>query len=297
MPFGVKHKKKGCLFLVSTPIGNLEDITLRALRVLKEVDMIAAENIARTRVLLSHYGIKKGLISYRRENQKGMSERIIERISEGYNIALVSDAGTPGISDPGSYLVSRIMEEGLRVVPVPGVSAITTAISVSGMSHQGFLFLGFLPSTPRKRKKRLEAVKSETFPVIFFEAPHRLLNTLRDIRDIMGNRDVVLLKELTKLHEQIIRGPLDEILKGLEEMDIKGEYVIIVSGEKRKSSDQIGKDLVSLMDRMLGDGLSTKDMANIISRERGMPYREAYKKCLERKKLLYGSQKEAFDKK
>ena len=297
MPSGVKHKKKGCLFLVSTPIGNLEDITLRALRVLKEVDMIAAENIARTRALLSHYGIKKGLISYRRENQKGMSERIIERLSAGYNIALVSDAGTPGISDPGSYLVSRIMEEDLSVVPVPGVSSITTAISVSGMSHQGFLFLGFLPSTPRKRKKRLEAVKSEAFPVIFFEAPHRLLDTLKDIRDIMGNRDIVLLKELTKLHEQIIRGPLDEILKGLEGMDIKGEYVIIVSGEKRKPSDQISKDLVSFMDRMLGDGLSTKDMANIISTERGMPYREAYKKCLERKKLLYGSKKEAFDKK
>jgi len=289
MPSGAKHKGKGSLYVVSTPIGNLEDITLRGIRILKEVDMVAAESMSRTRTLLSHYGIKKGIISYRRENQKNMTRRIIEKLNSGYNIALVSDAGTPGISDPGSYLVSKVMEEGLSVVPVPGVSAITTAVSVSGMCHQGFVFLGFLPSAPGKRKKRLDSLKSETLPMIFFEAPHRLVETLKDIRSILGNREIVLLKELTKLHEQITRGCIDDILKDLEGMDIKGEYVIIIPGEKSASSEHIGEELVFLMDRMLGDGLSTRDVARTISREGGMPYRKAYKKCLERKKIIYGN--------
>ncbi|RLB11544.1 MAG: 16S rRNA (cytidine(1402)-2'-O)-methyltransferase [Deltaproteobacteria bacterium] len=293
MPSGARHEEKGILYVVSTPIGNLEDITLRAIRILREVDMIAAENISRTRVLLNHYDIKKELISYRRENQKGITQRIIKSLNSGYKIALVSDAGTPGISDPGSYLVSKVMQEGLKVVPIPGVSAITAAISVSGMSQQGFVFIGFLPSTTGKRKKRLNSLKSEILPVIIFEAPHRLIKTLREIRDIMGNREIVLLKELTKLHEHITRGHIDDILKRLEGMDIKGEYVIIVSGKSGEPLDRVDEESLFLMDRMLRDGLSTRDVANIISREGRVPYRRAYKKCLERKRLFYGSQEKA----
>ncbi len=293
MPSGARHEERGILYVVSTPIGNLEDITLRAIRILREVDIIAAENISRTRVLLTHYDIKKELISYRRENQKGMTQRIIKSLNSGYKIALVSDAGTPGISDPGSYLVSKVMEEGLKVVPIPGVSAITAAISVSGMSQQGFVFIGFLPSSMGKRKKRLDALKSEILPVIIFEAPHRLVKTLREIRDILGNREIVLLKELTKLHEHITRGHIDDVLKGLQGVDIKGEYVIIVSGARDKPLEGVDEESLFLMDRMLKDGLSTRDVARIISREGRVPYRKAYKKCLERKRLLYGSQEKA----
>lgn len=293
MPSGVRHREKGSLYVVSTPIGNLEDITLRAIRILKEVDMIAAENMSRTKILLSHYGIKKKMISYRRENQKNMTKRILEKLKSSYDIALVSDAGTPGISDPGSYLIGRAMEEHLRVVPVPGASAITAAISVSGMSYQGFVFLGFLPSAPKRRRRKLESLRSETLPVILFEAPHRLVETLKDIKDVLGNRDLVLIKELTKAHEQITKANIEHILKELERVDIKGEYVIILSAKKGVQPDQDGEQLAFLMDKMLGNGLSTKDVASIISKEAGMPYRRAYKKCLERKRLLHGSQEEA----
>lgn len=289
--------KQGCLYIVSTPIGNLEDITIRALKILREIDMIAAENMERTKILLRHYDINKEVITYRRENQIRMTPKIIAKLKSGYNIALVSDAGTPGISDPGAYLVSKAMDEGIRVIPIPGPSAITAAISVSGISGQGFIFIGFLPNSSNKRRKELELLRSEKLPIVLFEAPHRLIDTLKDIKDIFGNRKIVLLKELTKLYEEIKRGQVDEILKDLAEIKIKGEYVIIISGEERRDSDDITKEILLKIDRLISNGLSTKDVAKIISEEDKISYRKIYKKCLERKKIIYGNCEEVYDKK
>ncbi len=295
MPSVVRSKNTGNLFVVSTPIGNLEDITLRAIRVLKEVDIIAAENIRRAKLLLKYFDINKEVISFRRENQKGMTIKIMNKLEEGHDVALISDAGTPGISDPGAYLVNYALDKGLRVIPVPGPSAITTAISVSGFSIKGFIFTGFLPISSGKRKKLLKSLSLQIFPIVFFEAPHRLLQTLKDIKDIMGNRKIVVFKELTKLHEKILRDKVGTILKKLCSKEIKGEYVIIVSGLKKDDNKEnhITYEVVSKIDQLLKNGFSTKDIAKLVSADKGLTYREIYRKCLERKKLLYGDCKKA----
>jgi len=281
-------KDRGFLYVVSTPIGNLEDITLRALRILKEVDMIAAENIRRTKSLLNYYDIRKGIISYRRENQEKMAKKIIKLIKEGKNIAIVSDAGTPGISDPGSYLVSRARKEGIRTIPIPGASAISTAISVSGLPYSDFLFLGFLPFQKKKKKKKLLEFKDIKVPIMLFESPHRILETLELVKEILGNRKIVLFKELTKINEEIRVLYLEELLKELDTANIKGEYVIIIMPPQGRKEDVEEKIVVAELDTMLREGKSTKDIAKYISEKRGVPYRKVYKKCLERKKVLYG---------
>ncbi len=281
--------KQGVLYIVSTPIGNLEDITLRALRVLKEVDFIASENISRTKALLNHYKIKKQVISHRRENQKKSTKKIIEIIKEGKDVALVSDAGTPGISDPGAYLVNEARQEGIKVVPVPGPSALCTAISISGLSYSEFIFLGFLPSHQKKRKRKLLQLCSFSYPIVIFESPHRLLDTLADIKEVLGNRKVLLFKELTKIHEEVKEAELETLINELKTVDVKGEYVIIVFPQDKPIKEDLQKeDFFSEMDIMLQKGLSTKDIAKYISEQKGISYREAYKKCLERKKILYG---------
>ncbi|RLB11944.1 MAG: 16S rRNA (cytidine(1402)-2'-O)-methyltransferase [Deltaproteobacteria bacterium] len=281
--------KQGVLYIVSTPIGNLEDITLRALRVLKEVDFIASENISRTKALLNYYKIKKQVISHRRENQKKSTKKIIEIIKEGKDVALVSDAGTPGISDPGAYLVNEARQEGIKVVPVPGPSALCTAISISGLSYSEFIFLGFLPSHQKKRKRKLLQLCSFSYPIVIFESPHRLLDTLADIKEVLGNRKVLLFKELTKIHEEVKEAELETLINELKAVDVKGEYVIIVFPQDKPIKEDLQKeDFFSEMDIMLQKGLSTKDIAKYISEQKGISYREAYKKCLERKKILYG---------
>ncbi len=281
--------KQGVLYIVSTPIGNLEDITLRALRVLKEVDFIASENISRTKALLNYYKIKKQVISHRRENQKKSTKKIIEIIKEGKDVALVSDAGTPGISDPGAYLVNEARQEGIKVVPVPGPSALCTAISISGLSYSEFIFLGFLPSHQKKRKRKLLQLCSFSYPIVIFESPHRLLDTLADIKEVLGNRKVLLFKELTKIHEEVKEAELETLINELKTVDVKGEYVIIVFPQDKPIKEDLQKeDFFSEMDIMLQKGLSTKDIAKYISEQKGISYREAYKKCLERKKILYG---------
>ena len=289
MPSHTMNNKEGTLYVVATPIGNLEDITLRALRVLKEVDLIASENISRTKGLLSHYGIKKPVISHRRENQQKSAKKIIDMIKQGKNVALVSDAGTPGISDPGAYLVNMARSEGIKVTPIPGVSAISTAISISGLPYSEFVFLGFLPSQQKKRRKKLLCLRSLSYPIMLFESPHRLISTLTDIKEILGNRKVLLFKELTKLHEEVKEAELEELINELRAMDIKGEYVIIILPQNgTEDEEDWEEELFSEMDMMLQKGLSTKDIAKYISEEKGLSYRKVYKKCLERKKILYG---------
>jgi len=197
----------GILYIVATPIGNLEDITLRALRVLKEVDMIAAEDTRHTQILLSHHDIHTPLTSYHEHNEKTKSQELVTRLARGQNVALVSDAGTPAISDPGFRLVVRAIRAGVRIIPVPGASALTAVLSASGLPTDRFVFEGFLPARKTQRRERLQTLRDETRTLIFFEAPHRLKDTLGDIRELLGNREAVLAREVSKIHEEFLRGP------------------------------------------------------------------------------------------
>jgi 16S rRNA (cytidine1402-2'-O)-methyltransferase len=225
---------KGTLYIVSTPIGNMEDITLRALRILKEVDLIAAEDTRRTGLLLKHFGIQASLTSYFEGNELKKREFILAKLKEGKNVALVSDAGTPGISDPGFRLVQLAIQNQIPIVPVPGPSAVITALSVSGLPTDAFLFKGFLPHKSKKRKDLLKELEEVRETLIFYESPHRILETLSDILEILGDREIVLTRELTKVYEEIIRGKVSEILNQVGERTLKGEITLVISGKTRK---------------------------------------------------------------
>ncbi len=220
--------------MVSTPIGNLEDITLRALRTLKEVDLIAAEDTRRTGLLLKHFGIETPLTSYFEGNELKKGQWLMTRLKEGDRIALVSDAGTPGISDPGYRLVRLAIENEIPVIPIPGPSAIITALSTSGLPTDAFLFKGFLPHKSKRRREILEEVKEVRETLIFYESPHRLLQTLNDMVEILGDREMVLARELTKRYEEILRGKGSQLIEQLKGKKLKGEITLIVSGKRRK---------------------------------------------------------------
>ncbi len=235
---------EGVLFLVSTPIGNLKDITLRALDILKTSDIILAEDTRTTRKLLSHYQIKgKKLLSFHSYNQKERIPHVLKLLKKGNKIALVSEAGTPGISDPGNILVTQAIKEKIPVIPIPGPSALISALIISGLPTARFYFGGFLPSTGKKRRKRLEEIKNLPVTLIFYESPHRILSTLRDIQKILGDRDISLVRELTKIHEEVIRGKAEEILNILESSPEKrkGEMVLVISGEYDRAGESPGK--------------------------------------------------------
>jgi 16S rRNA (cytidine1402-2'-O)-methyltransferase len=266
---------KGILYIVSTPIGNLEDITLRALRVLKEVDVVAAEDTRHSLKLLSHYGISKTLISYWGEKEKVKAEETVRRLNAGQSIALISDAGTPGISDPGGVLIKRAIEEGIEVVPIPGPSAMVAALSLSGFSTTGFVFLGFLPPRHAQREKMLRELSLEKRTLVFYEAPHRIRETLSDMADIFSQRKAVVVKELTKLHEQAVRGTIGEVLALMEDMKTVGEFVIVVEGrpEDRSSSrDDALAEIRSLMKK----GLGRKEAVKRVAEEYGLSKKELY---------------------
>ena len=202
----------GKLYMVATPIGNLEDITLRAIRILKEVDLIAAEDTRNTLKLLNHYEISKPLISYHRHNEEIKVDELIEKLKNGENIAIVSDAGTPGISDPGEVIVKSAIENNIDVVPIPGACAAINALICSGLDTKEFAFFGFLPLNKKLRKDKLNKIKNEIKTSIIYEAPHKLNNTLEDLKDILEDRKIVLARELTKIHEEFIRGDIEEII-------------------------------------------------------------------------------------
>jgi 16S rRNA (cytidine1402-2'-O)-methyltransferase len=225
---------KGTLYIVSTPIGNLEDITLRALRILKEVDLIAAEDTRHTGSLLKHFGIRKPLTSYFEGNELKKKEFILSRLKQGDRIALVSDAGTPGISDPGFRLIQTAIENQIPIIPIPGPSAVITALSVSGLPTDSFLFKGFLPHKSKKRRDLLETLTEVRETLIFYESPHRLLETLIDIFDTLGDREMVLTRELTKIYEEVLRGKVSEVQHQIEKRKLKGEITLIISGKTRK---------------------------------------------------------------
>ncbi|HOV79112.1 MAG TPA: 16S rRNA (cytidine(1402)-2'-O)-methyltransferase [Bacillota bacterium] len=282
--------KKGVLFLCATPIGNLEDITLRALRVLREADIIAAEDTRRTRKLLSHYDIHTPLTSYHHHNRKGKGGHLLNMLASGKNIALVSDAGLPGVSDPGSELAASALEKGFDVVAVPGPSAGITALVVSGLSTDSFFFAGFLPASAGARRRKLDALSRQEGTLIFYEAPHRLRATLADMLDIFGDRPAALAKELTKIHEEVVRGSLQNILDYSKEKEPRGEFTIVVSGALH---DELREKERAVRLRMspaacvavLEEGeMSRKEAIREAARLYDLPKKEVYRAVVESKK-------------
>jgi 16S rRNA (cytidine1402-2'-O)-methyltransferase len=225
---------QGTLFVVSTPLGNLEDITLRALRVLKEVDLVAAEDTRHTAHLLRHFGIETAMTSFFEGNEIRKKEMILSRLGRGGQIALVSDAGTPGISDPGFRLIRAAIEQTIPVVPIPGPSAVVTALSVSGLPTDAFLFKGFLPNKPGRRRNVLQTLTEGRETLLFYESPHRVIDSLKDILDVLGDREMAFCRELTKIYEEVKRGKVSEVLKEIEARPVKGEITLVISGKVRR---------------------------------------------------------------
>ncbi|MBM4333104.1 MAG: 16S rRNA (cytidine(1402)-2'-O)-methyltransferase [Deltaproteobacteria bacterium] len=283
------EKTSGILYIVSTPIGNLEDITLRALRVLKEVDLIAAEDTRRTRQILSHYGIHKPLISYHEHNRRMREESLLAEIREGRNVALVTDAGTPGISDPGEHLVKRAIQESIPLVPIPGPSALVAALSVSGLPTESFLFYGFLPAKAAARKKLLLSLKERAETLILYESPKRLSAFLEDAAQILNERQVVVAREMTKVYEEVYRGTAGEILRTLGEEEVKGEVTIVIEGCTRpvKVESSAIAEMLDVYFREMG--LSMKEAVERVSAELEVSKREVYRESLKIKKR-YGEE-------
>jgi 16S rRNA (cytidine1402-2'-O)-methyltransferase len=274
-------KKQGRLFVVATPIGNLEDITLRALRILREVDLIAAEDTRHTRKLLSHYAISTRLVSYHDHNKESRAPELIEKLKGNWDIALVTDAGTPAISDPGYFLIGKAKEGGIRVVSVPGACAAVAALSISGLPSDRFLFVGFLARKKKKRTEVLQGLKSKGMTLIFYESPHRLLRTLADLVSVVGDRSAVVARELTKYHEEVIRGSLLEILATLSDRDrIRGECTLLVEGRKEKEfkSDEL---VVDELERLAKEGsVSVKDAVRTVAGKHGISRGRVYREAL-----------------
>jgi len=271
---------KGTLYIVSTPVGNLEDITLRAIRILGEVDIIAAEDTRHSVKLLNHLGIRKPMISYWREKEQVRSDEITKRLHAGQSIALISDAGTPGISDPGAVLIKKAIEENIQIVSIPGPSAFVAALSVSGLPTDQFTFLGFLPSRTAQRQKFLREVYLEQRTLIFYEAPHRIVNTLLDMSHIFGERRSALVKEITKYHEDVVRGSITEIIEEVQKTTIAGEYVIIVEGWSGMIKS-ITEDVLSELHACMRKGLGRKEAVKRIAETFGLSKKELYKKSLD----------------
>ncbi len=272
-------KKSGTLYVVPTPIGNLEDITLRALRILKEVDVIAAEDTRHTRQLLNHFGIHTPLISYYREKETERSEEIVLRLQEGKNVALVSDAGTPGISDPGAIVVRQAHENSITVVPLPGASALTTALSGAGVDLTGFLFLGFLPAKSSQRRKALAAFSTCEYPVVVYESPRRIDALLADALEILGDRRAFWARELTKAFEDLQYGTLSELLAKSKESRNRGEFVVIICpGAKEEVKGQTLDELI-LWYRDNSE-LSLKDVSRQLAADLGVSRSQIYQQAL-----------------
>ena len=277
----------GTLYLCATPIGNLEDITFRVVETLKSVDIIAAEDTRNSIKLLNHYNVKVPMTSYHEHNEHEKGEMLIQRLKRGEEVALISDAGTPGISDPGEWLVKRCHEEGIKVTSLPGASACIAALSMSGQSTGRFVFEGFLPNQKKERHKRLEELKDETRTIIVYEAPHRLVKTLKEIRDVLGNRDCSLCREITKRYEGMMKSKIEEIISHYEEVSVKGECVLVISGREPKEiqlEEQERWKKLSLTEHMevyLSKKVDKKEAMKKVAKDRGITKREVYQLLLE----------------
>ena len=276
----------GTIYLVATPIGNLEDITLRALRILKEADLIACEDTRHTRKLLEHFQIRKPLVSYHEHNEAVRAEELALKAAAGAAVAVVSDAGMPGISDPGFCIVRSAIERGVRVVPVPGPVAVETALAASGLPTAAFRFCGFLPARQGERRRLLHSLAQETATLIFYEAPHRILATLEDVAAVLGPRPAVVARELTKVHEEFLRGRADEILAELRSRpSVKGEITLLVARAPQAEA-QVIADLPLVHERVRQlireQNVDRMTALKQAARERGISKREAYRLWQER---------------
>ena len=273
----------GILYVVSTPIGNLEDITLRALRVLKEVDLVAAEDTRRTRQLLTHYGIQKPLISYHEHNERRREDTLLEELREGKNVALVTDAGTPGISDPGEPLIRRAIREKITLVPIPGPAAAMAALSIGGLPTDRFLFYGFLPAKSSARKKMLDGLRKRPETLVFYESPRRLLALLKEAREILGDRQVAVAREITKVFEETWRGSLDEVLEKIGKEEVKGEVTVILAGNTEQEAADPRAIRETLQKCLEKSAASWKDAVERVAEELGVGKREVYREALKMK--------------
>jgi 16S rRNA (cytidine1402-2'-O)-methyltransferase len=282
-----KNKDGGILYICGTPIGNLEDITLRALKILKEVKLIAAEDTRHTKKLLNHYQINTKVTSYYEYNKFKKSTYLVEILKNGQDIALVSDAGMPGISDPGYVLVNLALKNNIKIIPIPGVSALITALVASGLPTAKFVFEGFLPRKIKERKRYFKSIENEERTVIFYETPHRLKRALKDMLEIWGDRKIVVARELTKKYEEIIRGKLSRVLSEINAKDIKGEITLVVQGGiKKKGNDTIDflKNeciIEEYLKKLKNQGYSNKDIIKIALEKLDIPKNLIYKKLLE----------------
>ena len=274
----------GKLYLVATPIGNLEDITFRAINTLKEVDIIAAEDTRHTLKLLNHYEISKPLISYHRHNEDVKSDVLISKLLEGQNIAVVTDAGTPGISDPGEEIVKEAIKNSIEVIPIPGACALINALIVSGLNTKSFAFYGFLPLNKKNREDALNKIKKENKTVILYEAPHKILKTLQDILNFIGDVNCVLAKEITKIHEEYNRGKISEIIDRLGEKEsIKGEYVLLLDLNlciTKETDDIVNKSIEEQYNYYKLQGLEKKEIIKRIAKNKNVPRNEIYKQFI-----------------
>ena len=274
----------GALYIVPTPIGNLEDITFRAVRVLKEVDLIAAEDTRHSRVLLNHYGIRTPVTSYHEHNERTKARELVERLRQGTSIALLSDAGTPMISDPGYRLMVEAIGAGVQVVPLPGPSALTAALTAAGLPTDRFAFEGFLPAKKSERRSTLEALKNDTRTLLFYETPHRLKETLADMAEIFGDRNVAIGREISKVHEEFLRGAMREIIVKIEQQNVRGEITLIVQGAT--SGALVEEDqLISEVRQLADDGMRVKEISELLGARHGISRREVYRLALRLKNL------------
>ena len=267
---------------MATPIGNLEDITIRAINILKEVDCIAAEDTRHTLRLLNHLEISKPLISYHRHNEETKSDILLEKLKNGENIALVSDAGTPGICDPGEEIICKCIEEKIKIVPIPGACAIVNALICSGLDTKKFLFLGFLSINKKIRKEELEKIKNSQETIIIYEAPHKLKETLKDLSNILENRKITIARELTKIHEEFVRGTAKELLETFQE--VKGEMVLII--EKNQAKIKTNEEILANLtleehyNYYAEKGFEKKEIIKKIAKDRNLPKNEIYQKFI-----------------
>jgi 16S rRNA (cytidine1402-2'-O)-methyltransferase len=273
----------GTLYVVATPIGNLEDITLRALKVLKEVDLIAAEDTRHTRKLLAHYGIATRLDSYYDEVEAEKAALLVKQLKIGKNIALVSDAGTPTLADPGFRLVREAILAGVSVVPVPGPSALLAVLSASGLPTDRFVFEGFLPAKKRERRNRLQSLRREERTLVFYEAPHRLRETLADMLELFGDREMAFGREVTKIHEEFVRGRISQAIAAVERKQPRGELTLVVAGSAGERIPQ--EDLIKAeIEELLQKGLRVKEIAEILGEKFSYPKKDIYRMVLEKEK-------------
>ncbi|MCQ2530257.1 MAG: 16S rRNA (cytidine(1402)-2'-O)-methyltransferase [Lachnospiraceae bacterium] len=272
----------GKLYLCATPIGNLEDITFRVIETLKSVDLVAAEDTRHTLKLLNHFDIKAKLTSYHEYNKFEKADELVVKLLAGENIALVTDAGTPGISDPGEELVKKCYEAGIEVTSLPGASAVTVALSMCGLSSRRFVFEGFLPSDKKEHKEALERIKDETRTIVIYEAPHRILRTLKELLETLGDRRIRICRELTKIHESVMALTLTEAVSWFEENEPKGEMVVVIEGkdpkeiqaEKEQSWQEMS--LEEHVEYYVAQGFDEKEAMKLVAKDRGISKRDVY---------------------